>query len=222
MNSRRNSGPFLLRGGLCANALFLFAKFRSESVTQVGSFENPANFDLFAVAEGRALQPFDRFFHRTDLPEPEAGDEFFCFGEGAIDHSGLLAAAGEANALALRAWRETFGGQHNAGLYELLVEFAHFGEKLLTGQNACFGILAGLHENHHSHCFLLESNWEPGFGLRYRLNQPPWRRRFRRMKIDTNGLKFLGGVSLLSSFPSRPTPAGHKSQGRAAHCALEA
>ena len=34
---------------------------------------------------GAALDPFDRFFLRLHLPEPEAGDQFLGFGEGPVD-----------------------------------------------------------------------------------------------------------------------------------------
>jgi hypothetical protein len=43
------------------------------------------------VGVGTALDPLDGLFERLDLPEPEAGDEFLGFGEGAIGDGAVLA-----------------------------------------------------------------------------------------------------------------------------------
>jgi hypothetical protein len=43
------------------------------------------------VGVGTALDPLDGLFERLDLPEPEAGDQFLGFGEGAIGDGAVLA-----------------------------------------------------------------------------------------------------------------------------------
>src|ERR1700752_5372152 len=63
--------------------------------------EERADLDVgrLVVRIGTALQPFHRFLHRLDFPQPVAGDQLLGFGEGSIDHGAVL--AGEADALAL-------------------------------------------------------------------------------------------------------------------------
>jgi len=75
---------------------------------------------------------------------------FFGFSEGAVDYSAFR--AGETDALALGTGLETFGGEQDAGLHQLLVEFSHVGEELLAGQYAGLGVFVGFHYDHESHC----------------------------------------------------------------------
>src|SRR5438034_9237653 len=50
-----------------------------------------ADFDFSAIAERRALDPLDRFVFRLHLPDPEARDQIFRFGERPIGHRMLAA-----------------------------------------------------------------------------------------------------------------------------------
>src|SRR5215468_7292465 len=53
----------------------------------------------FAVGGvGASLDPLDRLFERLNLPEPEAGDEFLGFGEGAVNDGAVLAGEVDAGA----------------------------------------------------------------------------------------------------------------------------
>ncbi len=61
--------------GAFAQALFLFLEFGGEGFAEVGGFEHGADVDFVTFFHGAALQPFDGFFHRADLPHPEAGDQ---------------------------------------------------------------------------------------------------------------------------------------------------
>src|SRR5882724_6159062 len=63
--------------------------------------EERADLDVgcLVVRIGAALQPFHRFLHRLDLPQPIAGDQLLGLGEGPINHGAVL--AGKADALAL-------------------------------------------------------------------------------------------------------------------------
>ena len=46
---------------------------------------------------------------------------------------------------------ESLPREHHTCLHQLLVVLAHLGEKLLVGQDAGFGILAGFDQDHESH-----------------------------------------------------------------------
>ena len=61
---------------LLANASFLFPELGSELRAKVLELENLANLDLSSAIEWSAFEPLHRFFHRSDLPQPEAGNEF--------------------------------------------------------------------------------------------------------------------------------------------------
>ena len=124
-------------------------EFRSEIGAEVRGFEDGADFELGAWAEGAALEPFDGFFDGADLPDPEAGDELFGFGKGAVGDRGF--ASGEGDALACGAGLEAFAGEHHACFDEFFVELAHVGEKLGAGEDACLRILVCFDEYHATH-----------------------------------------------------------------------
>src|ERR1700732_3443688 len=78
---------FLL-GCLGPEALFLLSEFRGQLRAEVIDFEDPANFNFGFSFVGiwAALDPFDGFFHRTHLPQPETGDKLLGFAEGTVDY----------------------------------------------------------------------------------------------------------------------------------------
>ena len=51
-----------------------------------------ANFQLTLLAGwiGAALGPLDGFLKRVTPPDPVAGDQFLCFGEGAVNHDAFV------------------------------------------------------------------------------------------------------------------------------------
>src|SRR5262249_26942066 len=98
---------------------------------------------------GTAPDPLDRFFHRLHLPQPIAGDQLLGLGEGAVND--LPLAARELDALPLRARVQSLTREHDAGLHELLIVVAHVGEELLAREDALFGSLGRLDDNHDSH-----------------------------------------------------------------------
>src|SRR5215813_9364516 len=145
------AGPELLslRCGLRAQAGLLLPELGSELGTEVLRLKHLANLDLFSRAKGGALEPLDRFFHRPDLPEPEASHEFLRFRERPIDHRAL--SFRELDPLALRAGVEPLARQHDACLYQLFVVFSHLGEEFLRWKNTRLRLLASLHYHHDSH-----------------------------------------------------------------------
>ena|SRR5215469_10504564 len=87
---------------LSAEVFFLLNIFFGKGGREVFGLEDLADLYLaFArVRVGTALDPLDGLFERLDLPEPEAGDEFLGFGEGAVGDGAVL--AGEVDAGAFR------------------------------------------------------------------------------------------------------------------------
>jgi hypothetical protein len=78
---------------LSAEVFFLLNIFFGEGGCEVFGLEDLA--DLYVavacgVGVGTALDPLDGLFERLDLPEPEAGDEFLRFGEGAVGDGAVL------------------------------------------------------------------------------------------------------------------------------------
>src|SRR5215472_13723938 len=84
-----------------AEVFFLLNFLVAEGDCEVFGLEDLANLYVGLAYVGTALDPLDGLFERLDLPEPEAGDEFLAFGEGAVGDGALL--AGEVDA-------GTFGG----------------------------------------------------------------------------------------------------------------
>src|SRR3954451_18433239 len=86
---------------LLAQSLLLLPEFRRELGAEIFHLKNRSNFD-FGFAGHRiwaAFYPLDRFFHRPHLPNPEAGNQLFGFGERPIRHGPGLSR--ETDALAL-------------------------------------------------------------------------------------------------------------------------
>ena len=72
---------------LSAEVFPLVNFFVVEGRCEVFGLEDLADLYLgfaFCVGVGTALDPLDGLFERLELPEPEAGDEFLTFGEGAV------------------------------------------------------------------------------------------------------------------------------------------
>jgi hypothetical protein len=83
-----------------AEVFFLLNFLVVESGCEVFGLEDLANLYVgVAYVENRtALDPLDGLFERLDLPEPEAGDEFLAFGEGAVGDGAVLAGEVDASA----------------------------------------------------------------------------------------------------------------------------
>src|SRR3954468_20974469 len=134
---------------LRAQPLFLRAELGRELLAEVLGLEDRPDFDFRPAAERCALQPLDRFVHRLDVPQPEAGDQLLRFGERSVDHRAF--GTGEPDALAPRTWMQPFARLHHAGIHELLVVLAHRRQDFLVRHLAGLGLLARLHDHHHSH-----------------------------------------------------------------------
>src|SRR5262249_26966810 len=146
---------FRLFFDLGAQAFFLLAQFRRELGAEIVRFEDLADLDfgLFVVRIRAALEPLDRFLARTNLPEPEAGDQLLGLGKRAVDDGALVSR--ETYPHALRAGMKAFSCKHDAGLHEFLVVLAHRGEQFLAWHLAGFRGLAGFHYHHELHGLLL-------------------------------------------------------------------
>ena len=85
---------------LSAEVFFLLNIFFGEGGCEVFGLEDLADFYVaFAFVGVRAsLDPLDRLFERLDLPEPEAGNEFLAFNEGAVNDGAVLAGEVDAGA----------------------------------------------------------------------------------------------------------------------------
>ena len=85
---------------LSAEVFFLLNFFVVEGRCEVFGLQDLA--DLYVgvafVGVGASLDPLDGLFERLDLPEPEAGDEFLAFGEGAVGDGAVLAGEVDASA----------------------------------------------------------------------------------------------------------------------------
>src|SRR6516225_1017269 len=83
-----------------AEVFFLLNFLVVEGSCEVFGLEDLADlYVAFAiVAVGASLDPLDRLFERLNLPEPEAGDEFLAFGEGAVNDGAVLAGEVDAGA----------------------------------------------------------------------------------------------------------------------------
>src|SRR5438309_1672685 len=161
---------FLLESGgvfccLTGNARFLGPHFGGQVGAEIICFEHLPNLDLFAAAEGSALEPLDCFVARFALPQPEAGDQLFRLRERSIDDR-LLAAGSEFHAHAFRRRLQSFTGEHHAGFDELFVEPGHLGENFLIRKRSSFGILVRLYYHHEPH-FSLSSGfgWSPSLAV---------------------------------------------------------
>src|SRR5262245_2524392 len=80
--------PLLLSLHLCAKAFLRLPELGRERRTEVLRLEHLANLDLGLRAGGvrAALHPFDGFFLRLHLPQPEAGDQFLRLGKWTVDY----------------------------------------------------------------------------------------------------------------------------------------
>src|SRR5262252_7948635 len=97
---------------LGANPILFLLHVGRERVAEVLGFEYLPQFDDDSTAERRLLDPRDGFVHRLDLPQPEAGNEFFRFSERTVDDGGRRAR--EFDALALRGRVQALASQHDA------------------------------------------------------------------------------------------------------------
>src|SRR5882762_1398002 len=149
-----SDGPtrlLLLRGNLRAQTLLLLPQLGRELGAEVLRLEHLADLDLGLSSEGigAAPDPFDRLRLGLHLPKPETGDQLFRLGEGPVDHGALRAREPDARALGARM--EPLAREHHAGFHQLFVEFTHFGEELLVGEDSRFRVLGGLDHHHESH-----------------------------------------------------------------------
>src|SRR6516162_7477213 len=140
---RKLTRPYLDQVGLflgcvschsSAKVFFLLNFFFAEGGCEVFGLEDLANLDVGLAFVGTALDPLDGLFERLDLPEPEAGDEFLAFSEGAVGDGAVL--AGEVDAGAVGGGVKTVVAYQNSGFQELVVEFVHVGHELGIGHCA--------------------------------------------------------------------------------------
>src|SRR6267143_6214216 len=162
----------LLRGYLRAQALFLLSELGRELGAEVLRLEHLADLDLGLSLEGigAALDPFDRLRLGLHLPQPETGDQLFRLGKGPVDHGALRAREPDARALGTRL--QPLAREHHAGFHQLFVEFTHFGEELLVGEDSRFRVLGRFDHHHESH-----RNFSIGLGAgpsgRFRPDEKP-------------------------------------------------
>jgi hypothetical protein len=71
-----------------AEVLFLLNFLLAAGRCELFGLEDLADLYVGLAFIGAALDPLDGLFERLDLPEPEAGDEFLAFREGAVDDGG--------------------------------------------------------------------------------------------------------------------------------------
>src|SRR5262249_7283190 len=142
-------GSALLQLG--AQFFFLLSELRREGLAEVFRRKHLADLDLGlpCMRIGAALHPIDRLLERGNLPDPEAGDELLGLGEGAVRDDAL--APGKLDAGAFGAWLQALAGEHDAGLHQLLVEFAHGRQQFLARHLAGFGVLRGFDQDHELH-----------------------------------------------------------------------
>src|SRR6266516_236277 len=131
--------------------LFLLAQLGRERGAEVLSLEDLPDFDL-ALLERNALRPLQRLGLVLHLPDPEAGDQLFGLRERAVTHGALGTRIRDARPLGRRL--QSLTRQHHAGLYQLVVELAHFGQHLLRRQDARLRVFIGFHHHEKSHLAL--------------------------------------------------------------------
>src|SRR2546429_63336 len=121
VQARGLSGLRFLGGCLSTQALLLRPEIGSKLGTEVLCLEHPANLNLGFpfMRTGAAFDPLDCLFHRSHLPQPEAGDQLLGLGEGPVDDSPFLSR--EPDALALRTRVEPLGGEQHASFHQLFV-----------------------------------------------------------------------------------------------------
>src|SRR5262245_39459596 len=131
-----------------AEPLLLLLQLRRESRAQFLRLEHLTNLDLGLVERG-ALEPFDGFFLRVHLPQPEAGDQLLGLGERAVNHDPI--AGGKPDSRTLGARMESLGCEHHAGFHQLFVELPHIRQDFLVRQNAGLAVFVGFDQHHESH-----------------------------------------------------------------------
>src|SRR5688500_7273318 len=103
---------------------------------------------------GAPLGPFDRLFHRPDLPDPETRHQLLRLSEGAVGYRPLGPV--EVDPLSKLAGLEPVASEHDTRLHQLLVELPHLLEHLLgpfhlQGMRLRFRLLGCLHDHHDPH-----------------------------------------------------------------------
>ena len=113
-----------------------------------------ANLDIrvFGHRIWAAFYPFHSLFHRPDLPDPESRDELLGLSERTIDDAPI--GTRKVHPLTLGSRLQAVPRQHDARLYQLFVEFAHVGEKLLRRQDTRFTGFGRFDKHHNSHFVL--------------------------------------------------------------------
>jgi hypothetical protein len=88
LTGRPTPAPLLLRPHLRADAFLRLSELARERRTAFLRLEHLANLNLGLRARGvgAALHPFDSFFLRLHLSQPEAGDQFLHLGERAVNY----------------------------------------------------------------------------------------------------------------------------------------
>src|SRR5450755_434262 len=109
------------------------------------------DFDVGALGHGVGctLHPANRFLQRLALPNPVAGYQFRCVGEGT--HANHAVLPGERHTSPLRRRLQPSSVVHDARGDEFLVVLAHGLDQFLARHRAGLGCLGGLYEDHESH-----------------------------------------------------------------------
>src|SRR6202167_4878089 len=97
-----------------AEVFFLLNFLVAEGRCEVFGLEDLADLYVGLAFVGTALDPLDGLLERLDLPEPEAGDEFLAFREGAVNDGGAVLAR-EVDAGAFGGGVKTVVAYQNSG-----------------------------------------------------------------------------------------------------------
>src|SRR4051812_44928872 len=125
----------LLGGDFCTQSFLLRSELGSELSTEILRLKHRADFHLRPAIKGRALQPFHRLVDRPNLPKPEAGNQLLCLGKWAVNDGAR--GSRKSDALPFFTWMQALACQHNAGLHQLFVVFAHITQNFLARHCAC-------------------------------------------------------------------------------------
>src|SRR5580693_8225665 len=97
-----------------AEVFFLLNFLVAEGRCELFGLEDLADLYVGLAFVGTALDPLDGLFERLNLPEPEAGDDFLAFREGAVNNGGAVL-AGEVDAGAFGGGVKTVVAYQNSG-----------------------------------------------------------------------------------------------------------
>src|SRR5579863_9176790 len=133
-----------------AEVFFLLNFLFAEGGCEFFGLEDLADLYVGLAFVRAALDPRYGLFERLDLPEPEAGDDFLAFGEGAVGDGVVL--AGEVDACAFGGGVKTVVAYQDSGVQEVVVEFVYVGHELGIGEcDLVPGVFRAFDDDHESH-----------------------------------------------------------------------